>query len=141
TYRAPQSQASVRRCSSPVALAPPPAPASSAAAAKTVKIDASAAPWVVAGGHVGIKGTVTPHPAGVQVALQQRHGDGWLTVGDEPVRANGSFSFTTTPTQPGAVTYRVVTVKGTSYVGSSARVRVRVLHWSYVSAIDAFAYL
>jgi len=50
------------------------------------RIAVSAVPWAVVGTHVGVRGTVTPHPAGLQVSLQQRQGSGWLTVGAAPVR-------------------------------------------------------
>jgi hypothetical protein len=93
--------------------------------AKAVRIDASASPWTVLASRVVISGRVTPHPNGIQLTLQRRQGTGWLSVGGKP----------------GVATYRVVTSKGTAYVGSSANVPVRVLHWEYVTSIEAFAYI
>lgn len=107
----------------------------------TVRIAVSASPWAVADGNVVISGTVKPHPAGIAVTLQQRRGTGWLPVADKQVRADGAFSFVAAPGKLGLATYRVVTAKGTSYTGASARVPVRVLHWQYVTSIDAFAYI
>ena len=69
--------------------------------AKTVKIAASASPWTVVGSRVGITGSVTPHPAGLEVTLQQRHGTGWLPVGDRSVRPDGAFSFVARPDKVG----------------------------------------
>jgi hypothetical protein len=115
--------------------------AGAATRAKAVGIDASASPWTVVESRVVISGRVTPHPAGIELTLQQRHGSGWLSVGEKPVRADGAFSFTAAPATPGLATYRVVTAKGTEYVGSSASVPVRVLHWQYVTSIEEFAYI
>jgi NPCBM/NEW2 domain len=108
---------------------------------KAVKIAASTTPWTVVKSHVAITGTVTPHPPGITVTLQQRQGTGWLAVSETPVHSNGTFSFRTEPSRVGLATYRVVTTKGTSYVGSSARVPVRVLHWRYVTDIAEFEYV
>jgi hypothetical protein len=107
---------------------------------KAVKIAASAVPWVVVGSHVGVRGTVTPHPAGMSVRLEQRQGTGWLSLGEHTVRANGTFLFVAEPGKVGLATYRVV-ANGTSYAGSSARVPVRVLRWQYVTDIADFEYV
>src|SRR5262249_14479805 len=115
--------------------------AGAATSAKAVRIAASASPWTVVESGVVISGNVTPHPAGIELTLQQRHGGGWLSVGDRPVRADGAFSFVAAATKPRLPTYRVVTAKGTEYVGSSASVPVRVLHWQYVTSIEEFAYI
>jgi hypothetical protein len=109
--------------------------------AKTVRIDASASPWTVLKSRVVISGRVTPHPAGIQLTLQQRQGSGWFSVGDERVRTDGGFSFVAAPSRAGLATYRVVAARGTEYVGSSASVPVRVLRWQYLTSIDAFAYV
>jgi NPCBM/NEW2 domain-containing protein len=109
--------------------------------AATVHITASAAPWVVLGAAVGVKGTVTPHPAGVELTLQKRKGTGWLPVGTANVRPNGSFSFAAHPERVGRASYRVVTTKGTAFAGSSASIRVRVLQWRYLTSIESFAYI
>jgi hypothetical protein len=108
---------------------------------KTVKIAATAAPWMIVGSHIGITGRVTPHPAGIEVTLERRQGSGWLPVGDEAVRSNGDFSFTARPDKVGLATYRVVTSKDSDYAGASDRVPVRVLHWQYLDSSDAFAYV
>ena len=100
------------------------------------RIAATAAPWAVVGTKVGVRGSVTPHPAGLQVSLQQRKGTGWLTVGASPVRADGSFRLVASPDRVGIATYRVV---GANFTGESARVPVRVLHWVYVSGVPVFA--
>lgn len=110
-------------------------------AGKAVKIVASASSWTVVKSHVRVAGTVTPHPAGIAVTLQQRQGTGWLSLGEQEVRSDGSFSFVTQPSKLGLATYRVVTTKGTSYVGASPRVPVRVLHWQYVTDIAGFEYV
>ena len=110
------------------------APAGNSAPAKAVQITASAAPWVVLGGHVGITGSVKPHASGLQVALQQRVGGGWTTVATKTV-SGGKFGFLVQPKDPGSVTYRVVPAKGSSFAGGSAPVIVRVLRWSYLSDI------
>jgi len=95
---------------------------------------------MVVGSPVRVTGTVTPHPAGIQLTLQQRHGGGWLAIGDAQARPTGAFSFVARPQRVGIATYRVVTAQGTSFVGSSARVSVRVLHWVYVTSIPDFVY-
>ena len=110
-------------------------------AAKTVKIAASASPWAVVKSTLAIRGTVAPHPAGLVVTLQQRQGTGWLSIGDRPVRSNGTFTFVTEPSKLGFAAYRVVASKDSGYTGSSARVPVRVLHWQYVTSIESFAYI
>jgi hypothetical protein len=115
--------------------------AGAAQSAKTIRIDASASPWTVVESRVVISGRVTPHPAGIELTLQQRHGSGWLSVGDKPLRADGAFSFVAAPTTPGVAMYRVVTAKGTEYAGASASVPVRVLRWQYVTSIEEFAYI
>ncbi len=98
-----------------------------------VKITASAAPWAVVGSQIGIKGGVTPHVAGLSVALQQRQGGGWTTVQATKIAAGGAFSFTAHPNDPGAATFRVVTAKGATAAGSSPTVVVRMLRWSYLA--------
>jgi len=105
--------------------------------AQAAKIDAAAASWTIVRGHVGISGSVTPHPTGLQVALQQRRGSGWLPVGTAAVRSDGRFSFVAHPERVGLATYRVV---GANFAGASARVPVRVLHWVYVESVPTFAY-
>ena len=109
--------------------------------AKAVRIDASATPWTVLEGRVVISGRVTPHPASIQLTLQQRQGSGWLSVGERAVRADGGFSFAAAPSKLGVATYRVVAAPGTGFVGSSANVPVRVLRWQYVTSIETFAYI
>jgi len=101
------------------------------------RIAATAAPWAVVGTNVGVRGTVTPHSAGLQVKLQQRQGTGWLTVAATGVRADGSFGLVARPGRVGIATYRVV---GANFTGESARVPVRVLHWVYVDSVPGFAY-
>jgi hypothetical protein len=108
---------------------------------KAVKIAATASRWVVVGNHVRVSGTVTPHPAGLTVTLEQRRGTGWLSLGEQPVSANGTFSFSAEPSKVGLATYRVVTAKDSGYAGSSARVPVRTLHWEYLTSIESFAYV
>lgn len=108
---------------------------------RAVTITASAVPWIAVGSHVRITGSVTPHLAGIVVTLQQRKETGWLPVSDKTVPANGAFSFVALPEKAGLATYRVVTPKGTNYVGSSARVPVRVLRWSYLGSNNAFYYV
>src|SRR6476646_3624811 len=95
---------------------------------------ASAAPWVVLGGHVGITGSVKPHASGLQLALQQRAGGGWTTVATKTVNG-GTFSFLAQPKDPGNATFRVAATKGGPFAGDSAPVVVRVLRWSYLSDI------
>jgi hypothetical protein len=119
----------------------PNASADRSATPKAVSITASAAPWITVGGRVGITGTVKPHTAGIQVTLQQRHDTGWLSVAAESIRSNGAFSFVTRPDKVGLATYRVVTSKDTNFVGTSARVPVKVLHWVYVTSIESFYYM
>jgi hypothetical protein len=98
-----------------------------------VKITASAAPWAVVGSQIGIKGGVTPHVAGLSVALQQRQGGGWTTVQATKIASGGGFSFTAYPKSPGAASFRVVTAKGSTAAGSSPTVVVRMLRWSYLA--------
>ena len=123
-----------------LALAPS-AYADRSAQPKAVTITASAVPWMVVGSHVRITGTVTPHLAGIDVTLQQRKDTGWLPVADKTAGSDGSFSFIARPEKAGLANYRVVTSKGTNYVGSSARVPVRVLHWTYLGSNEAFYYV
>ena len=104
------------------------------AAPPPVRITASAEPWVALGGRAALTGSVTPHPAGIQLALQERQGASWVQVAAQAVRADGRFSFTTNPGKPGPATYRVVTAKGASALGTSAAVVVRVLHWTYLGS-------
>jgi hypothetical protein len=64
-----------------------------------------------------------------------------LPVGDRSVRSDGAFSFAARPDKVGLAVYRVVTSKGTDFVGSSDRVPVRVLHWTYLDSSEEFTYL
>ena len=107
------------------------APAGTSAPVKTVQITASAAPWVVLGGRVGITGSVKPQASGLQLALQQRAGGGWTTVATKTVNG-GTFTFLTQPKDPGNATFRVAATKG-AFAGDSAPLVVRVLRWSYLS--------
>lgn len=100
------------------------------------RIAVTSAPWAVVGTKVGINGTVTPHPAGLQVKLQQRKGTGWLTVAATGVLTDGGFGFVARPDRVGIATYRVV---GANFAGESARVPVRILHWFYVDSVPVFA--
>jgi hypothetical protein len=108
---------------------------------KTVTITASAVPWLVVGSHLRITGTVKPSSAGVGVTLQEQHDGGWHSLADKVVGSSGDFSFITRPNRVGAKAYRVVTSKGTNFAGASARVPVRVLHWTYLGANQAFYYV
>jgi NPCBM/NEW2 domain len=94
----------------------------------------SAAPYVMAGGGIVIEGAVKPHVSGLALGLQQRRGDGWLTVGSATAHADGAFSFTTHPKTPGLATYRVA-ARDTSYAGDSAPVPVEVVHWTYLANV------
>ncbi len=98
-----------------------------------VRITASAAPWAVVGSQIGIKGGVTPHVAGLSVALQQRQGRGWTTVQSTKIAPGGGFSFSAHPKGPGIATFRVVTAKGATAEGSSPTLAVRMLRWSYLA--------
>jgi hypothetical protein len=69
--------------------------------AKAVRIDASASRWAVLASRVVIRGRVSPHPAGLELTLQRRQGSGWLSIGDEAVRADGAFVFVAAPSRPG----------------------------------------
>jgi NPCBM/NEW2 domain len=107
---------------------------SAGAGARTaVTITASTAPWTVVGSTVGIKGGVSPHVAGLSVALQQRSGGEWTTLMATKVTSGGGFSFKLQPKNPGTDTLRVVTSKGAVAAGTSSTMRLRVLHWSYLS--------
>lgn len=108
------------------------AAAGGSAPVKTVRITAAAAaPWVVAGSRVGITGSVSPSPAGLLLALQQRTDGAWTTVATKDV-AGTAFSFVVRPKDPGTATFRVVAVNsGTT--GSSPPVGVKVLEWTYLS--------
>jgi hypothetical protein len=108
--------------------------------AGAVRIEATAAPWTVVGGSVAIRGSVTPHPPGLAVTLEQRSGAGWLAVGSATVGAAGTFSFRARPARVGVASYRVVTTRGSSFAGASDKVPVRVLHWVYVDSVPTFAY-
>jgi hypothetical protein len=114
--------------------------AAAAHSASAVRIEATAAAWTVVGDAVAIKGSVTPHPPGLGVTLEERHGAGWLAVGSATVGAEGTFSFRARPARVGVATYRVVTATGGSFAGASDRVPVRVLHWVYVDSVPTFAY-
>jgi len=107
-------------------------PAGGAAPVKTVEITASAAPWMVLGSRVGITGSVKPQASGLELALQQRAGDGWTTVATKQANG-GSFRFLVKPSDPGKATFRVVAAKGDPFAGDSAPVVVEVLRWTYRS--------
>jgi hypothetical protein len=96
---------------------------------------------MIVGSHLRISGDVKPHLAGVDVTLQEQKTSGWLTVASKTVASDGGFSFITRPNRVGLKAYRVVTSKGTSFVGASARVPVRVLHWTYLGNSQAFYYV
>jgi len=118
----------------------PSAAAGRSSHAVNVQIKASGPPWMIAGNHVRITGTVTPHPSGLEVNLQQRHGTGWITVGNtKGVDTAGAFSFITTASKLGDNSFRVVTTKGTNFVGASAGVPIRVLHWMDFMSVPQFA--
>jgi hypothetical protein len=114
--------------------------ASAGGSAKSVRIAVSAAPWVVVGSNLGITGTVTPHPAGLQLTLQRWVGTGWLLIGTAAPRTDGTFAFHLPTAKPGAAKYRVVTSKDTGFTGTSADVPVKILHWSYLADIEEFQY-
>lgn len=100
---------------------------------------AASAPWIISGGHVRIKGMVSPHPAGLQVKLQQRDGTGWVTVGNtKAVDTAGAFSFIATASKLGDTSFRVVTPNDSSDVGASTSVPVRVLHWVDLMSFPQF---
>src|SRR5262245_8767258 len=107
----------------------------------TVRIAVSAAPWVLAGTNLGITGTVTPPPAGLELMLQRWYGTGWLPVGTAAPRTDGSFAFHVRTVKPGASQYRVVSSKDSGFAGASAKIPVRVLHWSYLANIEEFQYV
>jgi NPCBM/NEW2 domain len=110
--------------------------------ASAVKITATAVSgWVVTGSPARITGTVAPHPAGVRLTLQQRQGTGWISLATGGLGAGGTFSFRARPAKNGLATYRVVAAKDTSFTGSSAEVKVRVLHWAYLGSIEQFQYV
>jgi hypothetical protein len=112
-----------------------PAAGASGGAAQPVTIAASSsAPYVMAGSGIVIKGAVKPHVSGLALSLQQRHGDGWLTVGAATAGANGAFSITAHPKTPGVATYRVA-VKGTGYAGASPPVPVQVVRWLHLANV------
>ncbi len=119
----------------------PAASAERSANAASVRITASAAPWVAVGSRVAITGKATPHPAGIRLTLEQQGGGGWRAVGTASVRPDGAFSFVTRPDKPGPTNYRVATSTGADLTGSSAPVHVKVLQWSYLADIDAFLYV
>jgi hypothetical protein len=98
---------------------------------------ATTAPWVVRGSALTITGTVRPHPAGTRVVLQRKQGLVWSVVRTGAVAATGTFSFVDRPTSVGLAIYRVVTPTGATVPAVSANVPVRVLHWTYLSAIYA----
>jgi hypothetical protein len=106
--------------------------------ARTLKIDASAAPWVVAGKQAVISGTVTPATPGFQLSLQRRAGTSWLSVANKTVAGGSAFSFSEPASNVGLAIYRVVTTKGASYVGASPSVRVRILHWMSFTGVPQF---
>jgi hypothetical protein len=116
-------------------LALAPAADAGGGAAQPVTIAAtSAAPYVIAGSGIVIKGAVRPRVSGLALNLQQRHGDGWLTIGAATARADGQFSFITHPKTPGLATYRVA-ANVTGYAGDSAPVPVEIVHWLYLSNV------
>jgi hypothetical protein len=108
---------------------------------RTVKITASAPKWTIVRDRLAITGNVTPHLTGVQVTLEQRGDFDWKAIDDQNIRPDGTFSFTAHPKKLGLVTYRVVTTKGTGFSGTSTRLPVRVLHWAYLTSVEAFAYV
>jgi hypothetical protein len=123
-----------------VAFAPD-ADAGRSAKPRAVAITASTVPWMIVGNALRITGDVKPHVAGIEVTLEQRNDGAWLPLAEKTVAANGAFSFTAHPNRLGLKSYRVVTSKGTSFVGSSALVPVRVLHWTYLANNEAFYYV
>ena len=60
---------------------------------KHVKIAVSAVPWTVVGSTLKLTGTVTPHPAGLDLTLQRWYGSGWLNAGATTARSDGAFAF------------------------------------------------
>jgi hypothetical protein len=118
-------------------LALAPAAAAGGTKPRQLTITANAAPWVVVGTDLGIKGGVSPRESGIRVTLEQRFEGEWLKVGALPVGPSGTFSFTTHPARAGLQTYRVVAAPGTGFVGGSNALPVQVLHWTYLSDIYA----
>ncbi|MDQ1448348.1 MAG: eukaryotic-like serine/threonine-protein kinase [Actinomycetota bacterium] len=108
---------------------------------RAVTITASAVSWMVVGDTLRITGAVKPHLAGVHVTLEQRNDDAWLPLAEKTVGGSGTFSFTARPNRLGLKSYRVVTSKGTNFVGSSALVPVKVFHWTYLASNEAFYYV
>jgi hypothetical protein len=107
--------------------------AGGSAPVKTVEITASAAtPWIVAGGTVGITGSVKPRATGLGLALQQRVSGGWTTIATKTVGGT-AFSFVAKPKAAGTATFRVVALEGGPFAGNSAPVPVKVLRWSFLS--------
>ena len=98
----------------------------------TVTANASA-PWIVLGARLAISGTVSPHPQGVTATLQRKIIGTWLPVVNAKLTPSGSYSFRATPAKPGSTVYRVVGSVG----GSSPRITVRVVHWSFLG--DTYA--
>ena len=119
----------------------PSANAGPSAKPRAVSITASAVPWMVVGSPLRITGDVRPHLAGVGVTLEQRREGGWLPLAVKTVAASGAFSFTARPNRLGLKSYRVVTSKGTNFVGASAVVPVKVFHWTYLGNNEAFYYV
>jgi hypothetical protein len=115
--------------------------AAAGGSAQGVKIAVSAPPWVLAGTNLGITGTVTPHPAGLQLTLQRWVGTGWLQIGTAAPRADGAFAFHLPTAKQGASRYRVVTPKDSGFAGTSADLAVKVFHWSYLANIEEFQYV
>ncbi len=94
---------------------------------------AASAPWIMLGGQLSIAGTISPHPRGVTATLQRKIIGTWLPVVTTKLTQSGSFAFRATPAKTGTTVYRVVGSAG----GSSPRVSVRVVHWSYLGDIYA----
>ncbi|HEX4518532.1 MAG TPA: NPCBM/NEW2 domain-containing protein [Gaiellaceae bacterium] len=114
-------------------LALVPAAGASHRATPAAPVTATAtAPWIVLGSSVGIKGTVSPHPAGTRVTLQKAGSGSWVRVATAGVSAGGGYSFTVKPGASGTATFRVTTTGG-----SSASVPVPVLRWSYLGDVYA----
>ncbi len=90
------------------------------------------APWIVLGSSVGVRGTVSPHPAGTRVTLQKWSAGSWVRVAASPASASGGFSFTVKPGASGATTYRV-----SSSGASSSGVPIAVLRWRYLGDLYA----
>ncbi len=114
-----------------LALAPGAGAGTRATTAPFVTATATA-PWVVLGSPVGIKGTVSPHPAGTRVTLQKASAGSWIRIAAASVLGNGVYSFTVEPAASGPATYRVASGGVTS-----PGVPVSVLRWHYLGDLYA----